>query len=446
MEQLTQTISNLVGILLGVVGAVGVGFFIYGAYLYLTASGAPHQMERGKSAMMTALAGIVLALVAYGVVELVMNAVVDPGIEHRRRPARTRSAGRRQRRTADRPREEGERDMREHEVPTHVQAEDKVLLGFTFPQIVAVTAVCAISYGAYRYAPVGPSEVRMALAVVLGLVGVAMVVGKIGGRRLPLVAADLLKYRLGAQASTPGRSSQLVRDRDPGSAPVQPGEERPRPPEPDGETQVEARAGKAAQEQEDPQEQRTPQRADALPSPQLVRQAQGKRREDTSGRPGPPGRDPGDQRNRKPQKRHVSRPCGPGRPDGRCRGASRSRPWPTTTSPGGTRSTSRSPSLSPDGGYSSRRCHRLRRPRCRHIAVPPPPWTSGCGPSAGRRAHWLRFWGSATPRRGGAHRLLAPPPRTQCRPSPCPGRTALGTGRGASPSRKQQLPVSPFQS
>ena len=35
MEQLTQTISNLVGILLGVVGAVGVGFFVYGAYLYL---------------------------------------------------------------------------------------------------------------------------------------------------------------------------------------------------------------------------------------------------------------------------------------------------------------------------------------------------------------------------------------------------------------------------
>ena len=81
MEELTQTISNLVGILLGIVGAVGVGFFIYGAYLYLTASGAPHQMERGKSAMMTALAGIVLALVAYGVVELVMNAVVDPGID-----------------------------------------------------------------------------------------------------------------------------------------------------------------------------------------------------------------------------------------------------------------------------------------------------------------------------------------------------------------------------
>ena len=81
MGDLTQTISNIVGILLGLVGAVGVGFFIYGAYLYLTASGAPHQMERGKSAMMTALAGIVLAMVGYGVVELVMNAVVNPVVD-----------------------------------------------------------------------------------------------------------------------------------------------------------------------------------------------------------------------------------------------------------------------------------------------------------------------------------------------------------------------------
>ncbi len=116
--------------------------------------------------------------------------------------------------------------MREHEVPTHVQAEDRVLLGFTFPQIVAVMAVFALSYGAYRYAPVGPSEVRMALAVVFGLVGVAMVVGKIGGRRLPLVAADLLKYRLGARVYA-GQVSQLVRSEPP--APAQPVKSGPGP-------------------------------------------------------------------------------------------------------------------------------------------------------------------------------------------------------------------------
>ena len=116
--------------------------------------------------------------------------------------------------------------MREHEVPTHVQAEDRVLLGFTFPQIVAVTAVCAISYGAYRYAPVGPSEVRMAIAVLFGLVGIVMVVGKIGGRRLPLVAADLLKYRLGARVYA-GPVSQLVRAEPP--APAQPVRSGPGP-------------------------------------------------------------------------------------------------------------------------------------------------------------------------------------------------------------------------
>ena len=116
--------------------------------------------------------------------------------------------------------------MREHEVPTHVQAEDRVLLWFTFPQIVAITAVCALSYGAYRYAPVGPSEVRMAIAVLLGLAGVAAVVGKIGGRRLPLVAADLLKYRLGARLYA-GPPSGLVRSEPP--APVQPERSGPGP-------------------------------------------------------------------------------------------------------------------------------------------------------------------------------------------------------------------------
>ncbi len=109
--------------------------------------------------------------------------------------------------------------MREHEVPTHVQAEDRVLLWFTFPQVVALIAVSALSYGAYHYVP-GPSETRIALAVLLGLFGIAMVVGKIGGRRLPMVAADLLKYRLGARLYA-GSPAQLVRSEPP--APVERG-------------------------------------------------------------------------------------------------------------------------------------------------------------------------------------------------------------------------------
>ena len=89
--------------------------------------------------------------------------------------------------------------MREHEVPTHVQAEDKALLWFTFPQIVAVVATCALAYGVYRYFPFGPAGLKLGIAIVLGVVGVAMTVGKVGGRGLPLVAADLLKFRLGSR-------------------------------------------------------------------------------------------------------------------------------------------------------------------------------------------------------------------------------------------------------
>ncbi len=104
--------------------------------------------------------------------------------------------------------------MREHEVPTHVEAEDRVLLWFTFPQIVAMVGVCALAYGVYAYAPVGPSKLRIALAVLLGLIGIVMVVGKIGGRRLPQVAADLLKYGLGARVFS-GTASQLTRPEPP---------------------------------------------------------------------------------------------------------------------------------------------------------------------------------------------------------------------------------------
>ena len=112
--------------------------------------------------------------------------------------------------------------MRAHEVPTHEGAEDKVLLWFTFPQIVAMIATCAIAYGAYRMAPIGSSEVRLGIAVALSLLGLAAIVGKVGGRSLPLVTADLLRYALGPRryAGTPG---QLVRSEPPAPIETKPG-------------------------------------------------------------------------------------------------------------------------------------------------------------------------------------------------------------------------------
>ena len=111
--------------------------------------------------------------------------------------------------------------MREHEVPTHVQAEDKVLLWFTFPQIVAVVAVCALAYGAFHYIPFGPMAVRLGIAILLGVVGIALIVGKIGGRGLPLVAADLLKFNLGARRYA-GSPAQLALSEPPAPAETKP--------------------------------------------------------------------------------------------------------------------------------------------------------------------------------------------------------------------------------
>ena len=111
--------------------------------------------------------------------------------------------------------------MHEHEVPTHVQAEDRVLLWFTFPQIVALTAVAAVAYGAYSLAPFGPSGVRMALAILIALAGAAAVVGRIGGRKLPLVAADLLRFWLGPRRYA-GAPAELARSEPPPPPPPTP--------------------------------------------------------------------------------------------------------------------------------------------------------------------------------------------------------------------------------
>ena len=89
--------------------------------------------------------------------------------------------------------------MHEHEVPTHVQAEDRVLLWFTFPQLIALAVVAALGYGVYHYAPIGSELVRVLMGAAFAATGIAMVAGKVGGRPLPAVLADLLRFGVGAR-------------------------------------------------------------------------------------------------------------------------------------------------------------------------------------------------------------------------------------------------------
>ena len=104
--------------------------------------------------------------------------------------------------------------MHEHEVPTHVQAEDRVLLWFTFPQLIALAAVAALSYGIYHYAPMSSGTIRLLFGIGFAATGIAMVAGKVGGRPLPAVLADLLRFSLGARRFA-GLVSQLVRSEQP---------------------------------------------------------------------------------------------------------------------------------------------------------------------------------------------------------------------------------------
>ena len=104
--------------------------------------------------------------------------------------------------------------MHEHEVPTHVQAEDRVLLWFTFPQLIALAAVAALSYGIYHYAPIGSGTIRLLFGIGFAATGIAMVAGKVGGRPLPAVLADLLRFSLGARQFA-GQVLQLVRTEQP---------------------------------------------------------------------------------------------------------------------------------------------------------------------------------------------------------------------------------------
>src|SRR6266852_2145624 len=64
MEQINSLFTNLLNIGTGVAVTVAAFFLMWGAFLYMSASGSPHQMERGKSAMFNALAGLAVVLAA----------------------------------------------------------------------------------------------------------------------------------------------------------------------------------------------------------------------------------------------------------------------------------------------------------------------------------------------------------------------------------------------
>ena len=79
VEAINALLSNLLNITLGVAAAAAALILAWGALVYMSAGGSPHQMERGKAAMMNALAGLAIVLLARPIVGMIQSALGGAG-------------------------------------------------------------------------------------------------------------------------------------------------------------------------------------------------------------------------------------------------------------------------------------------------------------------------------------------------------------------------------
>jgi len=75
LDQMDTLFNNLLNIGMGVGVAVSAFFVMWGAFLYMSASGSPHQMERGKAAIVNALAGLAIVLMARVIAGMIQSAI-----------------------------------------------------------------------------------------------------------------------------------------------------------------------------------------------------------------------------------------------------------------------------------------------------------------------------------------------------------------------------------
>jgi len=75
LEQINSLFENLLNIGIGVAAAVAAFFVMWGAFLYMSAGGSPRQMEQGKTAIVNALAGLAIVLLARVIAGMIQSAL-----------------------------------------------------------------------------------------------------------------------------------------------------------------------------------------------------------------------------------------------------------------------------------------------------------------------------------------------------------------------------------
>ena len=72
-------IYRIISLLLFVAGALAVLFIIIGGYQYITAAGNEEQSEKGKKTLINAIIGVVVIILAYVIINVVVNTVSGSG-------------------------------------------------------------------------------------------------------------------------------------------------------------------------------------------------------------------------------------------------------------------------------------------------------------------------------------------------------------------------------
>lgn len=72
-RSLMSNVAMLINVFASVMGFLAVGMIVYGGFMLLTAQGDPARIKRGKDVVLYSVIGVILVMLAYAIVNFVMN-------------------------------------------------------------------------------------------------------------------------------------------------------------------------------------------------------------------------------------------------------------------------------------------------------------------------------------------------------------------------------------
>ena len=72
-KSLMSNVNMLINVFASVMGFLAIGMIIYGGFMLLTAQGDPSRIKRGKDVVLYSVIGLILVMLAYAIVNFVMN-------------------------------------------------------------------------------------------------------------------------------------------------------------------------------------------------------------------------------------------------------------------------------------------------------------------------------------------------------------------------------------